>query len=148
MEKGSLFHWVKEITKFEFLDKVTIIFALHQLLLFSFNRLKLSARDDALLMVKSLALSSLNKVKHNIDLEQIIQKCNQLLSTEDGTLMFNENDVIMINHLKGLTEKLMSKEIKQDRYEYLVESLIIDVDHYVQTNNLAWTNSFLLNLFK
>ncbi|HZG61781.1 MAG TPA: hypothetical protein VEY68_15115 [Anoxybacillus sp.] len=149
LEKGSAFAWFKDVGTFDFLDKVTIIFALHQLLIFAYVRLKLSARDDAILTISTLISHALNMCKYGVSPEKVLERCDELKESKKGkTYMLNSKDIEIIDYIKHQTELLMGQAISIKEYEYKLESLRIDLNHEAQSNNLAWTNSFFLNLFK
>jgi hypothetical protein len=149
IDTGHIFGWLKGISAYDFLDKIITIFTLHTLAVFAYLRLKISASDDANLSINTLISHALNMSKFGVPLDEILIQCEQLTTTMNGrTNMLNMGDVKRINFVKEQTELLIGNAISELEYEYRLETLRIKLNHNTQANNLAWTNSFFLNLFK
>ena len=62
--------------------------------------------------------------------------------------MLNKEDIRIITAIENQIEGLINQTISIKEFEYNLESLKIDLNFAVQSNNLAWTNSFFLNWVK
>ncbi|MES9696975.1 hypothetical protein ABWK42_06645 [Bacillus sp. JJ927] len=146
IDKGSMFGWLKGISTYDFLDKVITIYTLHTLAVFAYVRLKMSARDDANISISNVISHALNMCKYEVFPKEIFEHCEVLMNTKKGqTSMLNGGDIKRIEYIVEQTELFANKTISLATYEYRLENLRIRLNHATQTNNLAWTNSFLLN---
>ncbi|PEE18092.1 hypothetical protein CON53_10820 [Bacillus cereus] len=149
IDTGSIFGWLKGISAYDFLDKIITIFTLHTLAVFAYVRLKLSARDDAFISIDHVISHALNMCKYNIPPQKVLERCNEFKeSTKGKTYMLNKEDIRIITAIENQIEGLINQTISIKEFEYNLESLKIDLNFALQSNNLAWTNSFFLNWVK
>lgn len=149
IDTGSMFGWLKGISAYDFLDKIITIYTLHTLGVFAYVRLRISARDDAFISIDHLISHALNMSKYNIPPKEVLERCNEFKeSTKGKTYMLNKEDIKKINILEQQIEGLMDQTICVEEFEYNLERLKINLNFALQSNNLAWTNSFFLNWIK
>lgn len=149
LEHGDALHWLNLINKFEIVSRITIILALHQLLIFSLVRLKFSAREDAIQSKIYCINLTLHLDKYDMDFSKLQSKVYEL-AYQRNDVMFNQEDIEWLKNLyKGIEMRTNTndEEFKNNFKRYL-ESDKINFEHDKETQKYDWTNSFLLNLFK
>src|SRR5699024_8695754 len=114
IETGNFFCWLIEIKTIEFLGKVTVIFAFYQLLIYSFIRLRISARQDVILSMSTLIKSAIHLVNFDVKMDPILTRCDLFIN--DTGYMIDNEDLQTIIKIRDLTEKLKSRKISKIEY--------------------------------
>ncbi len=142
-----MFHWFGLIDEFEIVNRLTIILALHQLLMFSIIRLRYSAREDALQSKIYCINLTLYLNEYDMDLSNLLQYVHQL-AYERKDVMFNNEDIEWLKKLHEAIELRILEDESKVEFKRFLEVDKIHFEHQKETVKYEWTNSFLLNILK
>ncbi|WP_223700066.1 hypothetical protein [Sutcliffiella deserti] len=149
LEHGDSFQWLQIVNTFEFINRFTIILALHQLIIFALIRLKFSAREDAVQSKIFCINIALHLDKYDMDFSELHKQVYDLVH-ERKEVMFNKSDIVWLKKFYEAIEirnNTNDENFKNDFKSYL-EYDKINAEHEKETLKYDWTNSFLLNILK
>jgi len=146
-ETDSFIFWRSNESFFEYFQRGLAVFSTYQLFVFATLKLSVSADKDSYLAYKK----ALNYTLHYIDNNKVLIQVKKFLEENYESPMYS-------NEIKdSLNELIRQIEIHSNSYEnkdfkkkliITLKSNLIDVEHTLETYNLAWMNSFLLYILK
>src|SRR5699024_2718589 len=146
-ETDSFIFWRSNESFFDYFQRGLAFFSTYQLFVFATLKLSVSADKDSYLAYKK----ALNYTLHYIDNNKVLIQVKKFLEENYESPMYS-------NEIKdSLNELIRQIEIHSNSYEnkdfkkkliITLKSNLIDVEHTLETYNLAWMNSFLLYILK
>lgn len=143
-EKDSFLFWQSNESFFEYFQRGLAIFSTYQLFVFATLKLSVSADKDSYLTYKNV----LNYTLHCIDNNQDLIRIKAFLEKNLESPMFSNNVRKSLNELIIKIENYDKNKDYKKKLTFNLKAEIIDVEHILETYNLAWMNSFLLYILK
>ncbi|CDO04318.1 hypothetical protein BN988_02872 [Oceanobacillus picturae] len=148
LENGLSFSWKEHVLTFQFLSNLGVIFVVYQLLIYSFISLHDSAKNDALLEIKSIIKLCILHSNYNVTLVEIEKTVDELLYKKKGYYMLSKKNIETLEDIESLIKRYNAKEIDRQTFHFWLEKLLIIIEHESEFNSLLWRNSLLLRLLK
>lgn len=146
-ESNSFIFWQSDESFFEYFQRGLAVFSTYQLFVFATLKLSISADKDSYLAYKK----ALKYTLHYVNNDQVLNNITDFLElNRDNAMYSNEIRESLSRLIIGIEKHLENYKCKYSK-EKLITTLnteIIDVEHTLETYNLAWMNSFLLYLLK
>jgi hypothetical protein len=149
-ESGSFIFWQSNESFFEYFQRGLAVYSTYQLFVFATLKLSIAADQDSYLAYKK----ALIVVLHHLDNDLSLEKAEEFLESHYESPMFSNE---IRNSLSRLIEVIKEYKViadDSDRRIYkkelviTINSQVIDVEHILETYNLAWMSSFLLYILK
>ncbi|MFC2948103.1 hypothetical protein [Virgibacillus sediminis] len=149
-ESGSFIFWQSNESFFEYFQRGLAVYSTYQLFVFATLKLSVAADQDSYLAYKKV----LRVVLQHIDNDLSLSKLKEFLEGNYESPMFSNGVRSSLSHLIEVIEEYSVITDNYDKGGYKKElvltlnSQIIDVEHILETYNLAWMSSFLLYILK
>lgn len=143
---GSPCAWITEINSFDFIEKVTVILIIYQLIVLLSLTLYDSVRKDALLSkinIFNFALINLEYDNPFVQMDVIKEKL-----VNNHSIDYKKTDHYELAILVDIYDNYLSGEVSRKEYEFYIKNTLISLQHQFEYYDLSWRGSVLLRLIK
>lgn len=148
-ESGTYIFWQSDDSFFDYFQSGLAVYSTYQLFVFATLKLSVAADQDSYLAYKKI----LKVLLHNLNYDKPLDKFKVFLENNYDSPMFSNGIKKSISNLIKVIKEYEiidgnEKEIYKNELISTINAQIIDVEHKLETYNLAWMSSILLYLLK
>ena len=144
----DVFFWVSTINTFEFIEKITVMYAFYQIGVFSILSLIDSTRKDAILSKIKIINLAIVRFEHDKFFQDNEINLIEKRFLQDEGLFVNKEDKEDIKEFLTIYKKFKYKEINKNDYLFYLKNKLVNLEHEYEYLTLEWRLSFLLRRIK